>query len=177
VYELGGRTLTITVAVAGEEPAVQWRAAIEGPPCRLLIVGQIVMGEQESAHAARLEIDARQKRFTFRPEPKGMWSERYPAAVYHLVTSTPECIEAIGSDELLYASEDARAGNGTGGYAVLRTRPTNELVFAVVGSLTDASEADRLAATYSGPIAHTPIPASARWTRPFPGWCTMRWCI
>jgi len=161
VYQLGGRTLTITAAVAGEEPAVQWRAAIEGLPCRFLIVGQIVMGEQEFAHAARLEIDEHYKRFTFRPEPGGMWSERYPAAVYHLVTSTPECIEAIGSDELLYASAARRAGTDTGGYAVLRTGPTTEVVFAVVGSLTDASDAERLAANYSGPIAPTSMQRAA----------------
>ncbi|HTL90808.1 MAG TPA: hypothetical protein VL176_00605, partial [Steroidobacteraceae bacterium] len=161
VYELGGRTLTITAAVAGEEPAVQWRAAIEGPPCRLLIVGQIVMGEQEFAHAARLEIDERYKRFTFRPEPGGMWSEHYPAAAYHLVTSTPECIEAIGSDELLYAGAEEPAGTGSGGYAVLRTGPTNELVFAVVGSLTDASDAERLAVRYSGPVAQASMQRAA----------------
>jgi cellobiose phosphorylase len=151
IYVLGGRTLTVSAVVAGDEPAVQWRAAVDGPPCRFLVVGHLVLGEQEFAHAAVLEIDERQKRFTFRPEPGGMWSERYPAAVYHLVTSTPECIEAIGSDELLYADGEVRSG----GYAVLRTAPTNELVFAVVGSLSDPAEAERLAAGYSSRIAET----------------------
>jgi 1,2-beta-oligoglucan phosphorylase len=149
IYVLVGRTITVSAVVAGDEPAVQWRAVVEGPPCRFLVVGHLVLGEQEFAHAAVLEIDEGRKRFTFRPEPRGMWSERYPAAVYHLVTSTPECIDAIGSDELLYVDASVR----TGGYAVLQSAPTNELVFAVVGSLTDASEAERLAARYSSRIA------------------------
>ena len=43
------------------------------------------------------------KRFSFRPDPDWLWGQRYPDAVYHLVTSTPDAIEAVGGDELLYA--------------------------------------------------------------------------
>jgi 1,2-beta-oligoglucan phosphorylase len=149
IYQLGTRTITVSATVSGEESGVQWRAVVTGPACRFLVFGHLVIGEREFAHAAPVEIDAGQKRFTFRPEPGGLWSERYPAAVYHLVTSTPECIEAIGSDELLYEDGNVRAG----GYAVLRTAATRELVFAVVGSLTDAGEAERLAAKYATRIA------------------------
>ena len=148
VYLLAARTITVSAVVSADEPAVQWRAAIEGPPCRLLVFGQLTLGEQEFAQAAPVEVDTAQARFTFRPEPGGMWSQRYPEAVYHLVTSTPECVQAIGSDELL--CDDCELP--TGGYAVLRTAPTNELVFAVVGSLTDPTEAERLARKYAGRI-------------------------
>jgi 1,2-beta-oligoglucan phosphorylase len=157
IYLLGERTLTISAVVSGDEPAAQWRVTVEGPPCRFLVFGHVVLGEQEFAHAAQLAIDSGQKRFSFRPEPGGMWSQRYPAAIYHLVTSTPECIEAIGSDELLHGDRTAH----TGGYAVLQTVPTNELVFAVVGSLTDPRDAERLAAKYANPLADASMQGGA----------------
>ena len=145
IYQLGARTLLVSTVVSGDEAAVQWRVAVEGQPCRFLVLGQLVLGEQEFAHAAQVEIDAALKRFTFRPEPGGLWSQRYPQAVYHFVTSTARDIEAIGSDELLYGDGKRR----TGGYAVLQSAPTNELIFAVVGSLGDPSQAERLATQYA----------------------------
>lgn len=157
IYRLGGRAITVSAVVSGIDPAMQWRVAVEGAPCRLLVFGRLILGEQEFSHAGQLEIDAARKRFSFRPEPGGLWAEHYPQAVYHLVTSTPECIEAIGSDELLY---DA-AAKGMGAYAVLRTAPTNELIFAVVGSLTDPAEADRLGMRYAGRIEETELQAQA----------------
>jgi cellobiose phosphorylase len=157
IYRLGARTITVAALVSGQEAAIQWRVAIAGQPCRLLVLGRLVIGEQEFAHAAQLEIDAAQKRFTFRPERGGLWSQRYPQAVYHLVTSTPESIEALGSDELLYSDGKAR----TGGYATLQTAPTQELIFAVVGSLSDPIEAERLARKYAGAIDHRAMQAQA----------------
>jgi cellobiose phosphorylase len=148
IYLLGEQTITVSATVSGDEPAVQWRTTVDGAPCRLLVFGSLVVGEQEFAHAAQVEIDPEKNRFSFRPEPGGLWSQRYPRAVYHLVTSTPQSIEAIGSDELLYG--DGR--RGTAAYAVLRTAPTNELVFAVVGSLSDPAEAERLATKYASRI-------------------------
>ncbi|HKD55227.1 MAG TPA: hypothetical protein VKB72_13510 [Steroidobacteraceae bacterium] len=156
-YQHGVRSLTVSAVVSGDEPAIQWRITVRGPPCRFLVFGHLVLGEQELAHAAQIEIDAAQKRFSFRPEPAGLWGQRYPHAVYHLVTSTPECLEAIGSDELLYDS----AVKGVGAYAVLRSAPTNELAFAVVGSLTDPAEADRLAARYARRVDDTAMQAAA----------------
>ena len=146
IYQLGSRTVTVSTLVAGNDPAVQWRVSVDGPPCRFLVFGHLVMGEQEYAHGAQVEIDAVQQRFILRPEPGGLWSQSYPRAVYQLVTSTPEIIEAIGGEELL--GGDARLR--TGAYAALLTRSTNELAFAVVGSLSDPHEAERLAAKYSG---------------------------
>ena len=157
VYQLGTRTVTVSATVSGEDSAVQWRVSVTGPPCRFLVFGQLVMGEQEFAHAGQVEIDTELKRCSFRPEAGGLWSQRYPAAIYHLVTSTPECIEAIGSDELLYEDGSVR----TGGYAVLQTAATRELVFAVVGSLTDAREAARLAAKYATRVADSSMRAQA----------------
>jgi len=151
IYELGSRTVTVSAVVSGEDAAVQWRAAVEGAPCRFLVFGQLVLGEQELANASQLEIDVPRKRFSFRPEPGSLWGQRYPAAVYHLVTSTPACIEALGSDELLDADRADRSAR-TGGYAVLRSAPTNELVFAVVGSLTEPGEAAALAAKYANSV-------------------------
>jgi cellobiose phosphorylase len=94
IYRLGGRTVIVSALVAADEPAVQWRVAVEGEACRFLAFGHLVLGEQEFAHAATWQLDASQRRFTFRPEPGGLWSQRYPQAVYHLVTSTPESVDA-----------------------------------------------------------------------------------
>jgi cellobiose phosphorylase len=157
IYRFGARTVTVSAVVSGEEPAVQWRVSVDGPPCRFLVFGHLVLGEQEYGQAAPFEIDSAQKRFTFRPEPGGLWSQRYPQAVYHLVVSTPESIEAIGSDELL----GGEGKPGTGAYATLRTAATNELVFAVVGSLSDPGEAERLAGKYASRVDDTRMQAQA----------------
>ena len=61
------------------------------------------------------------------------------------MTSTPKEVEAIGGDELLYLDGERRGG----GYAVIRTRPTRNFAFAVVGSLTDERQAEALAAKYA----------------------------
>ena len=148
IYQLGDRAVTVSAVVCGDEPAMQWRVTVEGEPCRFLIFGHLVLGEHEFTHAARVEIDARKKQFTFCPDPNGMWGRQYPQAVYHLVTSTPERVEAVGGDELLYADGRRRGG----AFAVIRTYPTRELVFAVVGSMTDAKRAELLATKYAGAV-------------------------
>ena len=100
---------------------------------------------------------------TFRPDPSSLWGQRYPDAVYHLVTSTPDAIEAIGGDELLYADGKPRDG----AYVALRTRATRELRFAVVGSMTDPEAAGRLAVTYERSVEDgaTLAPAAGYWER------------
>jgi cellobiose phosphorylase len=148
IYRLGQRTVTVSATVSGDEPAMQWRVTVEGPKCRFLVFGQLVLGEQEYARAGRIEFDGRRKRFSFRPDPDDRWGQQYPEAVYHLVTNTPGRIEAIGGDELLYADGKRRSG----GYAVIRTRPTNEFAFAVVGSMNDSKQANALAAKYARPV-------------------------
>ncbi|MGH6921811.1 MAG: cellobiose phosphorylase, partial [Geminicoccaceae bacterium] len=143
-YHLAGRTITVHAVASGDDPAMQWRIAVEGPPCRFLVFGHLVLGERELDHTGRIEIDARRKRFAFRPDPDWLWGQRYPNAVYFLVTSTPDAVEAIGGDELLYVDGQTRGG----AYAAMRTRPTTELCFAVVGSMTHPEEARRLAVKY-----------------------------
>jgi cellobiose phosphorylase len=149
IYRLGERTITVSATVSGGEPAMQWRVAVEGEKCRFLVFGHLVLGEQEFANAGRMEIDARRKQFTFRPDLGNLWGQRYPKAVYHLVTSTPRQVEAVGADELLYADGKRRSG----AYMAIRTRPTSEFVFAVVGSMTDPKQAKALAAKYAEPVA------------------------
>ena len=141
IYHLGGRTVTVRAIASGADPALLWQVEVEGDPCRLLVFGGLVLGERELDHAGRVEIDAAARRIRFRPDPASLWGQRYPEAVYHLVTSTPEAVEAIGGDELLYADGVARGG----GCIALRTRPTRALELAVVGALADPAEAERLA--------------------------------
>ena len=163
IYRLGGRTITVRAVASGEDPVMQWRIVVEGSPCRFLVFGHLVLGERELEHAGRIEIDAERKRFAFRPDPNWLWGQRYPQAVYHMVSSTPDAIETIGGDELLYLDGEARGG----AYAAMRTRATTELGFAVVGSMTDPEEAGRLAAKYErGVDAETMLmPARHYWRR------------
>ncbi|HXW19908.1 MAG TPA: cellobiose phosphorylase, partial [Roseiarcus sp.] len=148
IYRFGKSAVTVSAVVSADEPAMQWRIVAEGGRRRFLAFGNVVLGEREYAQASRIEIDARRNRFAFRPDPDDKWGKAYPRAVYFLVTSTPKRVEAIGGDELLYDDGKRRSG----GFAAIRTRPTNEFVFAVVGSLTDPSQADALAKKYSKPI-------------------------
>lgn len=161
IYRLGERTITVHAIASGDDPAMQWRVTVEGETCRFLVFGHLVLGERELAHAGRVEIDGKGKRFGFRPDPEFLWGQRYPRSVYHLVTSTPEAVEAMGGDELLY--EDAVPRGGA--YIALRTRATGEFRFAVTGSLTDAEEAGRLADKYaSGPDTEALLaPARRYW--------------
>ncbi len=161
VYRVGERTVTISATVSGDEPAMQWRVTVEGAKCRFLVYGHLVLGEQEFAHHGRVEIDAGGKRFNFRPDPDDRWGQQYPAAVYHLVTSTPGRIEAMGGDELLYADGKRRSG----AYAAIRTRPTSEFAFAVIGSMIDAKQAMAWAAKYARPVDEAQMlkPADRFW--------------
>lgn len=145
IYRLGMRTITVQAIAAGDDPAMQWRVDVEGEACRFLVFGHLVLGERELAHAGRIEIDGGNKRVSFRPDPQFLWGQHYPESVYHLVTSTPGIVEAMGGDELLYTDGKARGG----AYVALRTSPTNELRFAVTGSLADAQEAERLARKFA----------------------------
>ena len=163
LYRLGERTVTVSATVSGDEPAMQWRVTVEGEKCRFLVFGHLVLGEQEFARAGRIEIDALRKRFAFRPDLEDLWGQQYPQAVYHLVTSTPERVEAIGGDELLYADGKRRSG----AFAAIRTRPTDEFVFAVVGSMTDPERAEALASKYAEPVAEASMlaPSDRFWRK------------
>jgi cellobiose phosphorylase len=161
IYRLDERTVTVRALASGDDPALQWRIAVEGEPCRFLVFGHLVLGERELDHAGRIEIDAANVRFTFRPDLSSLWGQRYPDAVYHLVSSTPGAIETIGGDELLYADGRPRGG----AYVALRTRATGELRFAIVGSLTDPKAAARLAAKYARGVDDAAMlaPAARYW--------------
>ena len=76
------------------------------------------MGEREFEHAAHVEIDEAAKRISFRPDPDGVWGRHYPQAVHHLVTATPDAVEAIGSGALLF---DGAAPRSADAYAAIRT--------------------------------------------------------
>ncbi len=110
--------------------------------------GHLILGEHDFAHSGRVEVDSGAKRIAFRPDPDWLWGQRYPDAVYYLVTSTPSAIDTIGGDELLYADG---IGRGTP-YVAFRTLPANEVRFAVVGSMTDPAEAQRLAEKYAASV-------------------------
>ena len=158
VYRLDARTIiTVSAVVSGDDPAMQWRLAVDRGRCRFLIFGHLVLGEAEFAQAGRIEIDTRRKRFAFRPDPNDKWGQKYPDAVYWLVTSASGRVDAIGADELLYLDGKRRGGP----YAAIKTRPTSEFTFAVVGSLTDPAQAAALADKYASPVDDATMSASS----------------
>ncbi|MGO9459405.1 MAG: cellobiose phosphorylase, partial [Rhodomicrobium sp.] len=163
VYRTAGRTIAVHAAASGEDAAMQWEIAVEGEPCRFLVSGHLVLGDRDFAEAGQVEVDEAAKRFTFRPDPDSLWGQHYPQAAYHLVTATPGAVEALGSDELLYADGQPRGGP----YIALRTAPTRAFRFAVTGSMTDPAEAARLARKYEGGVSNTDMlrPAAAFWSR------------
>ncbi|MGE0239217.1 MAG: cellobiose phosphorylase [Parvibaculaceae bacterium] len=162
IYRTGERTITVEAVAAGDDAAMQWRVSVAGEACRFLVFGHLVLGERELAHQGRVEIDRTGKRIRFRPDPQFLWGQRYPRSAYDLVISTPDAVEAVGGDELLYADSIARRG----AYVALRSRATRELSFAVTGSLTDEQEAWRLAEKYAAGVDAESMLAPARryWT-------------
>ena len=162
-YRHEGGTISVHVIASGEDPALQCTIEVEGAPCRFLVFGHLVLGEQDFAHSGIVEVDGVAKRLSFRPDPDWLWGQRYPDAVYHLVTSTPAAIDAIGGDELLYTDGVERGMP----YVAFRTLPTNELRFAVTGSMTDAGEAQRLADKYTAGVelGEMLTSANAFWSR------------
>ncbi|MDQ6701900.1 MAG: cellobiose phosphorylase [Pseudomonadota bacterium] len=163
IYLLGRRTITVRAIASGEDPAMQWRVTVEGEPCRFLVFGHLVLGERELDCDGLIEVDTRSKRFSLRPGPDSIWGQRYPNAVYRLVTSTPEAFEAIGGDELLYDDGQPRHGP----YLALRTWPVREFSFAVAGSMSDPETAGQLAAKYEHGVEEASLLASAAryWVR------------
>ncbi|TXI00611.1 MAG: cellobiose phosphorylase, partial [Rhizobium sp.] len=157
IYRLPGRTITVSAIASGDDPAMQWNVSVEGEACRFLVFGHIVLGERDYEAVANIAVDTAAKRISFRPQPSWLW-DRYPKAGYHLVTSTPDALEAIGGDELLYGDGTARNGP----FIALRTRPTQELRFAVTGSMTDPDAAEALAARYSAGVESGEMLAPAR---------------
>ncbi|MCW2305849.1 GH36-type glycosyl hydrolase domain-containing protein [Rhodobium gokarnense] len=147
IYRLGDRTITVSMTVGGDA-AAQLRVVADSGPCRFLVTGHLVLGERELDGGGRIEIDGATKRATFRPAENRLWDERYPEAVFHLVTSTPDEIEAIGCDGLLF--EDSR--NPTGDVVAVRTRATNDFSLAIVGSMTSQDAAATLAERYASGI-------------------------
>jgi cellobiose phosphorylase len=144
LYALSRHVVTVNAIASADEPAIQWRISVEGQPCRFLLFGHLVLGEREFGHAGIVRVDAARRRLSFRPDAESLWGKRYPNAAYHLVTSTPRALDAIGGDELLYA--DGASGSGT--HMTIRTVATQHFCFAIVASLTNPDEAEALAHKY-----------------------------
>ncbi len=158
IYCFPTRTITVDAVASGDDPAMQWRIAVDGEPCRFLVFGHLVLGERELENEGLVEVDPHRKRFSMRPDPNSIWGKHYPNAIYHLTTAAPEAVEAIGGDELLYADGQPRHG----AYVALRTRPVRSFCFAVTGSLTDPQLAAQLADKYQTGVDDRSLLSPAR---------------
>ncbi|RDJ05835.1 GH36-type glycosyl hydrolase domain-containing protein [Rhizobium grahamii] len=161
LYRLPGRTITIMAAVSGEDPAMQWQITSKGAACRFLVFGHLTLGEREFESAGRVDVNVTGRRITFSPDATSLWGQKYPAAAYHLITSMPELVEAIGGDELLYTDRLARGGP----FIVLEIRETHLFRFAVTGSMVDAKQGEELAKRYEVGVDLLEMltPAAAFW--------------
>ena len=139
IYRLEERTVTVRALAAGDDPAMQWRVAVEGEPCRFLVFGHLVLGERELDHAGRVEIDAAGRRFAFRPDPGslGVSAIRMPSTIWSSARLMPSRRSAATSCCMPTASRAAvptwRSGRGR----------RASCSFAVTGSMTDPEAAER----------------------------------
>ncbi len=163
IYRTAASTITVHLIASVEDAALAWRVTVGGEPCRFLVFAHLVLGEREYERAGRAEIDAGARRITMRFDPASLWGQRYPEAVFHLTACTPDGVETVGGDELLYADGQTRGGP----YIALQTLPTRDFAFAVTGSLRSAEGAGWLAAKYrTGIDAASILEASGRlWQR------------
>ena len=95
---------------------------------RMLAVAREVQG--------RVEIDRARKRIRFLPDPEFLWGQRYTQSQYDLVSGTPDEIEAIGGDELLYDLEHYIYHSGYG--------PTNETLGKYMRDLFGMEEGEAI---------------------------------
>lgn len=147
--------VAVECVASPDEPALRFHVGSLGDPMEMLVVAHVVLGEREYDHSGVVELDAARKRIAFRPEPAWLFGQKYPHASYHLVTSTPDAVDAVGGDELLH-EDGIRRGYG---YVALRTRPTTSLDFAIVGDLHDPSRAAALADKHAGHVDERGIKA------------------
>ncbi|PWT73196.1 MAG: cellobiose phosphorylase [Proteobacteria bacterium] len=157
IYRLEDREIIVRAIASGVDPAICWRIAVNGRPCRFLIFGHLVLGDRELESEGIIELDSENRRFTFHPDRSSLWGQRYPGAVYHFVFSTPDAVDQIGGDELLYTDGLPRSG----AYVAVRTLATRELCFSVIGSLTDSDAAADLAMRYQTQVDDTTMLATA----------------
>ncbi len=141
LYVNGETHVTVQAFASPDEPIIRYHVGVIGEPAELLITGHVVLGEREFDHSGIVEVDADRKRLTFRPHPDWLFGQKYPEARFHLVTSTPEVVDALGGDELLF-DDGRRRGYG---HVALRTRATSGFDFAIVGDLRDPERAAALA--------------------------------
>ena len=140
LYQLDDGAIEVHGWTSAEDTAMAWEITAEGKPCRFLILGHAVMGEHEFRHPANVIVDKAKKRISLRPNADWIWAEHYSSAVHHLVTATPDAVEAVGTGALLF---DGTAPRSADAYAVIRTQPTTRFAFALVGDLLDAGRRRR----------------------------------
>src|SRR5207244_4080395 len=51
IYGLADRVITVRAIASGDDPAMRWRISNDGAPCRLLVYGNLVLGERDFEHA------------------------------------------------------------------------------------------------------------------------------
>ena len=67
IYRLADRTVTVRAIASGLDPALLLEVEVEGPACRFLVFGHLVLGERELDHAGRIDIDEVEKKWPFGP--------------------------------------------------------------------------------------------------------------
>ncbi|MDD4737085.1 MAG: cellobiose phosphorylase, partial [Kiritimatiellae bacterium] len=163
IYKTSTRTLTITVWASSCDSAIFTNVDVQGAPCRLLLTGEVVMGNGEFESCPTMQLDATEGVVTFRPDPAELLAQRQPGAVYKLVVPEMEKLEVLGGDELLF--EDATERNYP--YLAMRTMPVQTFDYVIVGSMQDEADAEQVAAKYQqgrNDVVATAKEADAFWS-------------
>ena len=59
IYHFDDRTVSVHAVASGDDPAMQWRIAVDGEPCRFLIFGHLVAGRARTRQRAAVSKSTR----------------------------------------------------------------------------------------------------------------------
>jgi cellobiose phosphorylase len=142
-YRSGQARFTVSCIAAADEPAITFEVDSQAQPIELLISGEIAAGPSEYDSRPCLDIDERMRRITVRPDPASLLGSKLPGMLFHVVTSTPGTVDAIGGGEVL---GDATESQHLPCFAI-RTRPTMHFRWTICGSLSGNASCEKYEAT------------------------------
>lgn len=137
VYRHPTGSVCVRMIAYADLPAITFRLTAEPADGRQpsdgvewLVCGEIAAAPAEYDQRSLLTVDAAARRMVVRPERESLLGQRLSALAFHLVTSTPEVVQRLGGDELLFADGAPRRLP----YFAWQTQPTRRFAFSVFGS-------------------------------------------
>lgn len=155
IYKLGTDLLTVACVACDQGPAFTFEIDVKGQPLELLLSGEIAAGPSEYENPVRLSVDPSRSRLTVRPDPQSHVGRKLPNLAFTVVTSTPQAIQSIGGDELLF--EDGKSRRLP--YLTFQSKPTTSLRLAILASAEPDGRFEELCSRFEQP-------GDSRWRPP-----------